>query len=57
MAADAQSEPDELDNYFDAPGVMGAITPEDIHQMALKYLVPDGAVEFVVVPEASTATE
>jgi zinc protease len=57
LAADAQSEPDELDDYFDAPAIMGAITPEDIHQMALKYLVPDGAVEFVVVPEASVVTK
>lgn len=53
LAARAQSEPAQLDRYFAAPGLMTAITPEDLHQTALKYLAPGSAVEFVVVPEAS----
>lgn len=53
LASRAQSEPENIAEYFDAPGIMAAITPEDIHQMALKYLVPDGAVEFTVLPEGA----
>ncbi len=50
LAARAQSEPERLDRYFAADDVMAAITPEDVHQTALRYLVPGGAVAFVVVP-------
>jgi zinc protease len=58
LAARAQSEPERIDRFLAVPGVMSAITPEDIHQTALKYLAPEGAVEFVVVPEAAAqATE
>ena len=51
LAARAQSEPERLDRFFAAAKVMAAITPEDIHQTALRYLVPGGAVAFVVIPE------
>jgi zinc protease len=54
LAARAQSEPERVDRFLVAPGVMQAITPEDIHQAAVKYLAPDGPVSFVVVPEAAT---
>jgi len=37
------------------PEVTAAITPEDVHRMALKYLAPEAAVRFVVVPEAAAA--
>ncbi len=53
LSARAQSEPDRIDRFLAAPAIMSAITPEDIHQAALKYLTPDGAVAFVVLPEAS----
>jgi zinc protease len=53
LAARAQSEPQRIDRYLAAPALVNAITPEDIHQMALKYLVPDGTVQFVVVPQAA----
>ncbi len=53
LAARAQSEPQRLDRFLAVPTVMAAITPEVIHQTALTYLVPDGAVEFLVVPEAA----
>lgn len=59
LASRAQSEPARLDRYFAADDVMKAITPEDIHQTALRYLVPGGAVVFEVIPakpaEASKA--
>ncbi len=54
LAARAQSEPDRLDRYFAVPDLLSAITPADIHQTALKYLAPEGAVEFNVLPEAKT---
>ncbi|WP_233994035.1 M16 family metallopeptidase [Porphyrobacter sp. AAP60] len=56
LAARAQSEPQRLDRFIAVPSVMSAITPEDIHQTALKYLTPDGAVEFNVLPEAAANT-
>lgn len=52
LASRAQSEPDRLGRFQAVPDVMRAITPEDIHQMALKYLSPEDAVTFVVLPEA-----
>ena len=55
LATRAQREPDRLDRYFATPGIMTAITPEDIHQTALKYLAAVGAVEFTVLPEATAA--
>ena len=57
LAARAQSEPKRIDRFLAVPGLMAKITPEDIHQMALKYLAPDAAVEFVVVPEASVQAQ
>jgi zinc protease len=57
LAARAQSEPDRIDRFLAIPQVVEAITPEDIHQMALKYLSPDGAVAFAVLPEASAETK
>ncbi len=53
LASRAQSEPERIDRFLSVPQVVEAITPEDIHQTALKYLAADGAVEFVVVPEAA----
>jgi zinc protease len=55
LAARAQSEPQRIDRFLAVPAVTSAITPEDIHQMARKYLAPDAAVVFTVVPEATTA--
>jgi len=53
LAARAQSEPERIDRYFAVPDVLSAITPADVHQTALRYLAPDGAVEFTVLPEAA----
>jgi len=55
LTARVQSEPERIDRYFAAPALTTAITPEDIHQAALRYLDPDGAVAFVVVPAKSAA--
>lgn len=55
LAARAQSEPQGIERFLAVPEVTSAITPEDIHQMALKYLAPDAAVVFAVVPEAAGA--
>ena len=52
LAARAQSEPERIERFFAVPGIVEAITPEDMHAAALKYLVPDGAVAFSVLPEA-----
>lgn len=54
LAARAQSEPQRLDRFLAVPKVMAAITPEDIHQTARKYLAPEAAVAFTVLPEAAT---
>jgi zinc protease len=53
LSARAQSKPEKIDRYFASPDMMRAITPEDIHQTALKYLTPDGAVAFTVLPETA----
>ncbi|MDC8755103.1 insulinase family protein [Erythrobacter sp. sf7] len=53
LASRAQSEPERLERFKATPAVMAAITPEDIHQTALKYLDPAGAVAFTVIPEAA----
>ena len=53
LAARAQSEPERLDRFRAAPDVIRAITPDDLHRAALRYLDPEGAVAFTVMPEAA----
>ncbi len=55
LAARAQSEPERIDRFLAAPDTVRAITPEDLHQVALRYLAAGNAVEFVVLPEAAGA--
>jgi zinc protease len=55
LAARAQSEPERIDRFLQAAEITAAITPEEVHQTALRYLVPDGAVSFVVIPEDKAA--
>jgi zinc protease len=57
LAARAQSEPERIDRFLAVPDTMNAITPEDIHQAALRYLAPEAAVAFTVLPEAKQAAE
>jgi zinc protease len=53
LAARAQSEPERLGRFHAAPEVIRAITAEDIHRAALRYLAPGDAVTFLVLPEAA----
>lgn len=53
LAARAQSEPERLSRFHAAPEVIRAITAEDIHRAALRYLAPGDAVTFLVLPEAA----
>lgn len=53
LAARAQSRPERLGRFIAAPDVIRAITPEDLRAAALRYLAPDGAVIFTVVPETA----
>jgi zinc protease len=50
LAARAQSEPERLARWHAAPDLIRAITPEDLHQAALRWLAADGAVEVLVEP-------
>lgn len=51
LAGRAQSQPDRLDRWFDGPDILRAVTPGDLQEMAERYLAPDQAVEFLVLPE------
>jgi zinc protease len=53
LAASAQSDPDRLERWHAAPGILRAITPEELHQTALKWLDPTAAVELAVTPAPS----
>jgi zinc protease len=53
LAARAQSDPERLERWHTAPSILRAITPEDLHQTALKWLEPAAAVEVSVVPAKS----
>ncbi|MFM7348769.1 MAG: M16 family metallopeptidase, partial [Erythrobacter sp.] len=55
LAARAQSEPDRLDRFLAAPEGMRAITPEDIRDIAARYLKPGEAVAFTVLPAKPAA--
>ncbi|MEP1423053.1 MAG: insulinase family protein, partial [Erythrobacter sp.] len=57
LADRAQSEGDRLERWFTGPDTLRAITPQDISAMAGKYLLPENAVEFVVLPEESDKEE
>jgi zinc protease len=50
LAARAQSEPERIDRYLAAATITAAITPEDIQQVAARYLAPEEAVRFTVLP-------
>lgn len=55
LADRAQSERERLERWFQGPQRLEAITPEDLSLIAKKYLDPDNAVEFVVLPRAGDA--
>jgi zinc protease len=53
LAARAQSEPDRLTRWHAAPDLIRAITAQDLHQTAQRWLTADGALEVRVVPAGS----
>jgi zinc protease len=53
----AQSQPDRLQRYVDGRRLLGELTPEDIRDMAVRYLDPAQRLEIVVLPEAETAAD
>ena len=55
LAARAQSEPERIDRFLAAAKTMEAVTPQDLHRTALRYLAPGAAVVFVVVPATQSA--
>ncbi|WP_299191756.1 insulinase family protein [uncultured Erythrobacter sp.] len=54
LATRAQSQPERLDRWFAGPDTLRAVTPEDLLDAARRYLEPDSAVEFLVLPEEET---
>jgi zinc protease len=47
----AQTQSDRIMRFIDAPEAVASITAERLREMAAQYLVPDGAVEVIVLPE------
>lgn len=52
LADRAQTQPDRISRFVDAPDVVRAITAGRLQQVALQYLAEGTAVEIVVLPEA-----
>jgi zinc protease len=53
LASRAQSDPERLVRWQAAPGILRAITPDDLLATAQAYLASNGAVEVLVVPDAT----
>ncbi|MEO1221138.1 MAG: hypothetical protein AAFY42_07285, partial [Pseudomonadota bacterium] len=47
----AQSEGHRLERWFKGPDTLRAITPDELGTVARKYLAPENAVEFLVLPQ------
>jgi zinc protease len=56
LASRAQTKPERLDRWFAGPDVLKAVTAQDIQAMAQRYLAPEDAVEFLVLPEEAEIT-
>lgn len=54
LADRAQSQSERLERWFSGPDILRAITPEELQTSAQRYLSPESAIEFVVVPEEKT---
>jgi zinc protease len=50
LADRAQSEQSRLDRYFAAPDILRALEPEELMEVAKRYLAIDQAVEVLVLP-------
>ena len=57
LAARAQSEPERLDRWLNAPDIARSITPQDLQRVARRYVRAGEAVEFVVLPAANTGAQ
>ena len=51
LAARAQSHPERLERWFEGPETLRNVTAQDLQSAAQRYLDPDAAVEFLVLPE------
>jgi zinc protease len=51
LADRAQSEGNRLERWFSGPDTLRSITPEQLSAAAKKYLSPENAVEFLVLPD------
>ena len=49
----AQTEPDRIERFTQAPARIAAITAKDLLALAKRYLTSDGAVEITVLPEGT----
>ncbi|MEE4315574.1 MAG: insulinase family protein [Erythrobacter sp.] len=47
----AQSEPERIDRFLNGEDMLRAITPEELHAAALRYLDPAARLELQVLPE------
>ena len=56
LASRAQTKPERLDRWFAGPELLKAVTAQDIQAMAQRYLAPEDAVEFLVLPEEPEIT-
>jgi zinc protease len=50
LADDAQREPERIARFTSAKARLEALTPEDIHAVAARYLKPDERLEILVLP-------
>ncbi|MEM6475780.1 MAG: insulinase family protein [Pseudomonadota bacterium] len=58
LTSRAQSEPERIDRFYEAPEILKALTIEDLKATAIKYLAANDAVEFIVTPQGPlTCTE
>lgn len=52
LVSRAQSEAERIDRHEQATARLTALTPEDVHAVAARYLAPDRGVEVLALPEA-----
>jgi zinc protease len=57
LADRAQSEGHRLERWFTGPDTLRAITPEELSAAAQRYLSPDDAVEFLVLPKQNSSED
>lgn len=53
LAARAQTDPKRIDRFFAYPDILNGVTREDLKAAAIRYLKPEDAVTFLVVPSAA----